>query len=124
MTTSRIHVRALTLLSLAALCSCSSHRSAGAMQVHAGRPVQLLLEAPDPIDVQVEIWSKGPSEVTWRGLTGTTTATGVLRPHGREATWNATTTKLQVELTVAEEHADVRYTVRSNRGFSLSMGER
>jgi len=121
--TRRPLVRVAALATAVAFCSCSSHRSAGSMQVRAGHPVRLLLESPEPIEVEVEIWSKGPADVTWHGLSAAATAMGVLEPNGREATWDATTRRLEFELSVAEDQARVHYTVRSDRGFKISMGE-
>ena len=117
-------VRATALLALAAFCSCSYHRTAGSMQVRAGHPVHLQFEAPEPIDVEVEVWSKGPADVAWQAMSPSVTATGVLKPGGREARWDANTRKLAIRFSVTEDDATVQYTVRSDRGFQVSMGER
>ncbi len=126
MTANARSVRALSSVPLALLAACSAHRMAGSTGVAPQQPIVLRVRAPEPIDVRVQLWNRGPADVRFeQSQPGSDAfATGVLVAGGPEFTWEATTAHLELVLTTAEGDATIAYTVRSESGLDVYAGPR
>jgi hypothetical protein len=122
-TPSRRSVHRATILALlAAAAACSSANSiAGSFEVLPDRPYVLRMQSPSAIDLEVQLWNRGPAEVAFerRLPRGGDPAAGTLPPDRDEVTWHATTTELEIVLSTAAGNAVVAYTMRASGVVSL-----
>ena len=118
----RFLLASLTSVALAVMCGCSLHRSAGSMTISPGTPLLLRIRAPEPTELDIEVWNRGPADVRFEQVQPGTNefAKGVLRGGGHEFRWTALTRHLELSLETTGE-ATVAYTVRSKAGVRVEM---
>ena len=104
--------RSLLVLLLAG-CTWSNPRIAGSIPLPPGSQRTLRVTAPEPKDLTVELWNRGPGRVTFRRVQPTRdeTGQGVLAPGAGELRWQATTAAMAIELLAESGEATVGYAV-------------
>jgi len=94
--------------------------------VNANDPVILRVESADPASIDVQVWNRGPGVVHFEQVhpKAVEQPRGLMEPKGREHAWQAKTTHFELVMTVKEGEASLGYVVRSDRGVSLTMGQK
>jgi hypothetical protein len=111
----------LSLLPFVGACVSTPTSIAGSVPLPPDATRTLHVAAPQPKDIVVELWNRGPGRVTFRSVAPTLDATtrGELDPIGGDARWSIRAQEFAIELTADAAGASVGYTVRAVGSLEL-----
>jgi hypothetical protein len=122
----RVILPAAALVAFACSTSgCVTWRSeiAGSIPLAAGQTRSLELRAPEPKELRIELWNRGPGVVTFRSFdaNGNVHTHGPLDPGTGEIRMQAAAELMAIEVTADAQGATVAYAIRSRGSVTATM---